>query len=100
MKRFLINCTTYWCGMDTTYRTEAESELELEELADYLAYQNFQTYGLDEDIAEEEGYNPEEMSEEDWVEMWENCDETVYYGFSIEEFNGDDEEWESYPEAE
>lgn len=41
MKRFLIHVSTYWCGMDNTFRAEAESELELYEIADQLAYENF-----------------------------------------------------------
>lgn len=45
MKRFLIHVSTYWCGMDNTFRAEAESELELDEIADQLAYDNFQSYG-------------------------------------------------------
>lgn len=36
MKRFLIHVSTYWCGMDNTFRAEAESELELDEIADQL----------------------------------------------------------------
>lgn len=36
MKRFLIHVSTYWCGMDNTFRAEAESELELYEIADQL----------------------------------------------------------------
>ena len=44
MKRFLIHVSTYWCGMDNTFRAEAESELELYEIADQLAYENFQSY--------------------------------------------------------
>ena len=55
MKRFLIHVSTYWCGMDNTFRAEAESELELDEIADQLAYDNFQSYGCEADIAEEEG---------------------------------------------
>lgn len=81
MKRFLIHVSTYWCGMDNTFRAEAESELELDEIADQLAYDNFQSYGCEADIAEEEGYDP---------------DESQYYNFTIEEFEGDDEEWEEY----
>lgn len=27
MKRFLIHVSTYWCGMDNTFRAEAESDL-------------------------------------------------------------------------
>lgn len=47
MKRFLIHVSTYWCGMDNTFRAEAESELELDEIADQLAYDNFQSYGCE-----------------------------------------------------
>lgn len=63
MKRFLIHVSTYWCGMDNTFRAEAESELELDEIADQLAYDNFQSYGCEADIAEEEGYDPDEMED-------------------------------------
>lgn len=40
--------------MDNTFRAEAESELELYEIAEQLAYDNFQSYGCEADIAEEE----------------------------------------------
>lgn len=67
MKRFLIHVSTYWCGMDNTFRAEAESELELDE-----------------------------MEDSDWDKLWETVDESQYYSFTIEEFEGDDEEWEEY----
>lgn len=98
MKRFLIHVSTYWCGMDNTFRAEAESELELDEIADQLAYDNFQSYGCEADIAEEEGYDPDEMEDSDWDKLWETVDESQYYNFTIEEFEGDDEEWEEYGE--
>lgn len=41
MKRFLIHVSTYWCGMDDTFRAVAESEMELWDLAEQLAYDNF-----------------------------------------------------------
>lgn len=93
MKRFLIHVSTYWCGMDNTFRAEAESELELYEIAEQLAYDNFQSYGCEADIAEEEGYDPDEMEDSDWDKLWETVDESQYYSFTIEEFEGDDEEW-------
>ena len=74
MKRFLIHVSTYWCGMDNTFRAEAESELELDEIADQLAYDNFQSYGCEADIAEEEGYDPDEMEDSDWDKLWETVD--------------------------
>lgn len=66
MKRFLIHVSTYWCGMDDTFRAVAESEMELWDLAEQLAYDNFQSYSCKNDIAEEEGYDPDEMEESDW----------------------------------
>lgn len=37
MKRFLIHVSTYWCGMDSTFRAVAESETELWDLAEQLS---------------------------------------------------------------
>lgn len=96
MKRFLIHVSTYWCGMDNTFRAMAESELDLYDIAQDLAYDNFQSYGCEADIAEEEGYDPDEMEDSDWDKLWETVDESQYYNFTIEEFEGDDEEWEEY----
>lgn len=53
MKRFLIHVSTYWCGMDNTFRAVAESEMDLWDLAEQLAYDNFQSYSCENDIAEE-----------------------------------------------
>ena len=96
MKRFLIHVSTNWCGMDNTFRAMAESEDDLYEIAGQLAYENFQSYGYEDDIAEEEGYNPDEMEDSDWNKLWETVDESQYYGFNIEEFEGGDKEWEEY----
>lgn len=96
MNRYLINVSTNWCGMDYTYPAVANNEEELWDIAQQLAYDNFESYNLWEEIAKEEGYEPEEMSEAEWDNLYETVDETNYYGFSIEEFDGDDEEWESY----
>lgn len=43
-----------------------------------------------------EGYDPDEMEDSDWDKLWETVDESQYYNFTIEEFEGDDEEWEEY----
>lgn len=48
-----------------------------------------------EDRAEEEGYDPDEMEEGDWDELWSRVDENAYYSSSIEECE-DDEEWNEY----
>ena len=47
-------------------------------------------------MVEEEGYDPDEMEDSDWDKLWETVDESQYYNFTIEEFEGDDEEWEEY----
>lgn len=96
MKRFLIHVSTNWCRMDNTFRAMAESELDLYDIAQDLAYDNFQSYGCEADIAEEEGYDPDEMEDSDWDKLWETVDESQYYSLSIEEFEGTDEEWEEY----
>lgn len=36
MKRFLIHVSTYWCGMDDTFRAVAESEMAIYPLADFI----------------------------------------------------------------
>lgn len=97
-KKFLVQCSTNWCGTDATYPVLAEAELDVEVLAEQLAYENLHSYDVDKDIAEGEGYDVETMTDEDWDVMWENCDESQYYTYSIEEFTGDEEEWKSYGE--
>lgn len=57
-----------WCGEEDTFRAVAESEIELWDIAEQLAYDNFYSFGHDQDIAEEEGYDPDEMTDEDWDE--------------------------------
>lgn len=52
MKRFLIHVSTHWCGEEDTFRAVAESESDLWDLAEQLAYDNFYSYGHDQDIAE------------------------------------------------
>lgn len=96
MKRFIIHVSTSWCGMDAEYRALAEEERDLWELADDLARNNFDSYDCSDDIAMEQGYDPDEMTDEDWDRLWENVDESEYYSSYVEEFEGDDEEWEEY----
>ena len=86
LKRFLIHCSTKWCGMDDVFRAVAEKEEDLLELADQLAYENFQSYGGIDLILED--YDLDNLSEEE-------IDESAYYYASIEECE-DDDEWNSY----
>lgn len=92
--KFIIHCTTNWCGMDTEYRALANKEGELDELAQQLAYENYQSYDTGLEVLEEEGYDIELMSEEQLEEAWENIDESLYYDYTIEPFEGSEEEWE------
>lgn len=62
MKRFLIHVSTSWCGMDDTFRAMAENDYELDEIANQLAYENFQFYDCENDIAEEFGYDPDDQN--------------------------------------
>lgn len=95
LKRFLIHCDTHWCGTDNTFRVLAKSEMDIEDLACDLAFDNFMSYADYDDILEELGYDPEEMSEEFRDEVLSEIDEGEYWHYSIEECT-DDEEWNSY----
>ena len=92
-KRFLIHCSTAWCGMDDTFRAIAEKEEDLWDLADQLAYDNFMSYGGPDLILED--YDTEDMTEEEIETILEDVEESDYYYASIEECE-DDEEWNSY----
>lgn len=93
LKRFIIHVSTNWCGMDQEYPALAEREIDLWDLAEELAYQNFTNFGLWEDIAEEHGYDTSEMTDEDWDELQSSVDDCEYYSSHVEEFTGDEEEW-------
>lgn len=86
MKRFLITVSTNWCGMDQEYAAMAESEWDLEDIAEQLAYDNFLDYDLWRDIAEDNGYDPDEMTNEEWDDFQMSVDESFYYNHTIDEF--------------
>lgn len=94
--KFLIHVSTDWCGMDQTYRAEADSEMDLWDIAEQLAYENFLDYSCQDYVAGEYGYDPEDMTEEDWDELWNSANEADYYSYSIEKFEEDDKDWEDY----
>lgn len=96
MRRFIINVTTHWCGMNQDYAAYAEKESDLWELAAELAEDNYESYNLDNDVAESNGYNPEEMTDGDWDRLWEDVDRNDYFDYYIGEFNGSDKDWEMY----
>lgn len=94
MKKFVITVDTCWCGMDKEYPAIADSEVDLWDVAEELAYQNFNDFELWEDIAEEYGYNTTEMTNKDWEELQSSVDESEYYSWSVDEFTGTKEDWE------
>lgn len=94
MKRFIIKVSTNWCGMNASYRAVANDGDDLCEFAQDLAYDNFESYDGASLMAESEGYDPEDMKEHDWNRLYEDVDESDYYSYYIEAFEGTDEEWE------
>ncbi len=100
MKKFLIKCDTNWPDSDAVYGAEAESEEKLYGIAYVLAYENFHRYDRWVDIAIEEGYDPDEMTSDNWDELEHNVDESKYFSWVVVPFEGDDEEWKSYSNIE
>ena len=97
-KRFLIRIETHWCGEDRIYRDEAEFDSDLYTKAECLAYNNFIDFGGPEGVLEDMFGFLDDNKEE--YESWEiEAAEDVhgeYYSYTIEEFEGEDEEWEWY----
>ena len=99
MKRFLLNVSTEWCGEDNTYAAYAESEDELYDLLDELAYENFLSFGGFEKVLEQ--LYPDVKEEEYTEEMYDEAayvEHEYYYG-TIEEWDETrpEEEWNDYP---
>ena len=92
MKKFIIEVTTNWCGMDQKYAAIAENESELYELADVLAYDNFESFDCWTDIANElfPEKDVEDLTDEerDYVDEQESS----YFSSSIEEVDEEDED--------
>ena len=93
-KKFTINVYTNWCGESNDFGAIAKSEEELYDTAQSAAFENFQSFSgiegvLEEMFGSEEDYTPEQFDEACEVEG-------EYYGFTIEEFEADEEEWEYY----
>ena len=98
MKRWLINVETNWCGMDNTYSAYAEFEENLYEIAQQLAYENFESFGGFDLILEE--LFPEVEDGEYTEEMQEAAGEIEgdYYGYYIQSWDESrpEEEWDWY----
>lgn len=93
-KRFIIHCTTDWCGMDNDYPALADTEGYLYEFADDLAIDNILKYIDKFEIAEEEDiYEDDYDNYDDYLEAVDNVDISKYVRSTIEPFTGTDEEW-------
>ncbi len=99
MSKFIIHCTTNWCGIWEDYAAIADTEEELEDTADQLSSDLFNSYDCWNDIAEEQGYDVDEMTELDWETLYGDTDEYAYRSWTIEEIDESDEDsmedWES-----
>ena len=95
MKKFIITCDTEWCGTESRFRALAESELELEDLAEELAFDNYSSFFDTQDLLEDLGYDIDDLSEDEIESILNNISEADYYDWKIEECE-DDEEWDSF----
>lgn len=97
MKRYLIHVSTAWCGMDNSYALETDLEIDtlLDEIQ-MIAYENFQSFGCDALVMEE--LFPDVDTEDYTDEMWDTYNEVEgeYYSFTVNEFEGSDEEFDEY----
>jgi hypothetical protein len=98
MKRFFIKVWTHWCGEQEEYTAYANTKDELQSLAQELAYENFNNYpGTGYDAVLEELFpDVEEGEYTDEMQAQAGEAECDYYGFSVEEWTGDEEDWSDY----
>lgn len=97
-KKFLIHLETNWCGEWADYVAIAEDESELLDLADRLAYENFESFdgfnAVCEDMFGDPNEETGEYTDEQIAEAEQN--EGSYYSFEITEWNKEDDEWDWY----
>lgn len=100
MNKYIIYCNTAWCGVYENYSALAESEMELDDIAQNLAYSLFTEEDGWQLVAEECGYDTDTMTEEEWDILYETTDEAEYYWYNIELVDESDqeqlEEWKEY----
>lgn len=96
MKRWLIEVGTNWCGEDNTFSAYADNELELADIIDQKAYENFNDYSGLIGILEELFPDVEEYTEEMEIEA-SRVEHEYYYG-NCEEWDESrpEEEWDWY----
>lgn len=95
MKRWLITCDTSWCGTETIYSAYAKSELELVDIGEQLAFDNFNDLaGGFESVLEELFPDEEEYTEEMENEAMDK--EHEFYSVVISEWDLPEEQWDWY----
>ena len=88
--KYIIHTDTIWCGMDNDYYIECDSS-EIENHAQYIAYENFLECGGKEDLLDE--LNADRNEElDDWSDEYSDAEQEAF-SYTIEEFNGTIEEW-------
>lgn len=92
MNKYIIHCITAWCGVYEDYSALAKCESDLDDIAQDLAYSLFIENDGWTDVAEEQGYDPDTMTEEEWDSLYETTDEAMYYRYEIELVDENDEE--------
>ena len=91
MNKYLIYCYTNWCK-EEYYSAIANNELELEDIAEELAYELFESYDGISKILDELGYSEDELDDEELDKILMSIDESEYYGYNIELVNESDSE--------
>lgn len=92
MKKFIIRVETEWCGEDNAFAAIAEEESELWQIADELAYENFNSFDGWDSVADEMFPDTEigDLTDEEREQI--DGQECNYYSSSIEEVDENDEE--------
>lgn len=94
-KRFIIHCSTDWCGMDNDYPALAEKESDLWDIADQLAIDNLYNYVSQNELAEDLGIYEEDYDDYDeYQAAVDEIDPMNYVSATIEPFEGGDVDWQ------
>lgn len=76
MKRFLIHVSTYWCGMDNTFRAEAET---LEEAVELVKDGDVDSTDMEEFFESDVFLTPQENGGQPTHEIYLAKDDTLLY---------------------
>jgi hypothetical protein len=98
--KYILHVYTNWCGEDNEFAviTKNPESLAFTSFCDGIAYDNFESFDgfnqvLEDNFEANEDGNYTESEIEEAGGM-----EGDYYGWNLEEFEGDDEEWGWYGE--